>query len=442
VIDSLGISALRSLRRFSESLPFDSPTDWLKDPFKGFASALNGIDRPNIQRVEKPREDTIEKWVMYRKGEVVQFTTREIRSLCWTPSVANSPQFREFLRDGNHTITGKMVRGLRFAYHAGYSNVIDHLASVAPIKEFLRDGGRAGIFATWRQHSDLLFGQNAYIELATYIRRNRLALKALPEFAGIDTNSDFFSRTVENLVIESARRYDDLVPAQRDFFRRECLGSRVLSTELVRRMVGELIMRSTFQQEESERNWLVDYVMKSPSLYDPRIHEQNWVSVPNDARRRFIEWLSREDIQVFFELLIAKRSDKQGRREFWLNYVNRIQRSRVLICDVHEKQHATHLRKLRGDGRSFGRIGGAASAFILDFGPVVVLEFTETGNACYIYRKDVFDDFFGDFYKDDTTATSLKRKDLVFERVSHSADWQDDTKSILTRQGIRMSQYG
>lgn len=116
---------------------------------------------------------------------------------------------------------------------------------------------------------------------------------------------------------------------------------------------------------------------------DPKGH---WKSVPAEARDLIRRWVSAEDLRRFFDEIAGD----PRRRDFWRRFVldgrvtfsrlalnnhNLRTCSRELVEQVMRKRHA--------------RVTGEASAFILGIDDkIVVVEFSLTKNATYVYYKD------------------------------------------------------
>jgi hypothetical protein len=91
----------------------------------------------------------------------------------------------------------------------------------------------------------------------------------------------------------------------------------------------------------------------------------------------------------------------------------------------------------------FGRLlDEDTSAFILDFGPIVAIEFSAVGNACYLYEKQAAAEIVPDIW---TTApfskNDLKRrsKTATTQPMTHDRQnrWKHEMERILARYGIR-----
>jgi hypothetical protein len=169
---------------------------------------------------------------------------------------------------------------------------------------------------------------------------------------------------------------------------------------------------------------------------DPRLrHNTNWIGMREDAIEKFKSWLSRRDIIFFFQHVLPRGQDPHGRKDFWLKYVPSLKMSRPFLCD---NDWYPLKGQLQTDKIEFGRINGNNSAFILDFGSIVVVEFSKVGGACFIYSREQFHaimpDLFENKYFDFST---LKRKDIALERIVHRQGWQDNAIAILARNKVR-----
>jgi len=119
-----------------------------------------------------------------------------------------------------------------------------------------------------------------------------------------------------------------------------------------------------------------------------------------------------------------------------LNYVGSVKKSRPLLCDDDRARLLNGKEKVG----NFGRIIGETSAFLLDFGPLIVVEFSKSGNACYLYERSQAEKVIADsiFWRPQPFSVfELKRRPLSIEVVSHHLRWQQYLEMILARYGIR-----
>jgi hypothetical protein len=88
---------------------------------------------------------------------------------------------------------------------------------------------------------------------------------------------------------------------------------------------------------------------------------------------------------------------------------------------------------------------GLTSAFLLDFGPVLVVEFSAVGNACYLYRKRNAETILPDFWTSrHLGAGALKDRALCEDwivhrkkRITYARGWEEEAAQALAQFGIR-----
>ncbi|MFM8316488.1 MAG: EH signature domain-containing protein, partial [Deltaproteobacteria bacterium] len=242
------------------------------------------------------------------------------------------------------------------------------------------------------------------------------------------------------VAIRMAGRYETIPDERLRYALDGYLGSNLIRKEDFNEAIAEIITSRKAERSEFVQGVLIDFLFEKHGLGDPRISPENWAGIEESATTRVIQWLSREDINFFFELLLRDKDDKHGRKAFWLQYVDKVARSRALISKEDIRDHSVRLREMEEKGRSYGRLDGvnSSSSFILDFGRVVVVEFSEVGNACYIYTKNDFLELVPDFWAKDVSFRSLKNQSKVSERITRSVkDWQGNARQILSRYGVR-----
>jgi hypothetical protein len=204
--------------------------------------------------------------------------------------------------------------------------------------------------------------------------------------------------------------------------------------------IGTTILHHVSSQDLRLQENLIKVVLSDSRLGDPRLprNTKNWLGI-SEARQRFLQWLSRADINFFFEHVLPKGKDPHSRKAFWLRYVSRVLMSRPLLNRDDEDRLRVTIRSLKEQIGHFGRIHGPTSAFLLDFGPLVVIEFSQVGNACYLYEKPSSSNVIDDFWSPEVfTVSGLKRRALAIETIVHRAGWQMTLSHLLAhRYGIR-----
>ncbi|MBO0801053.1 MAG: hypothetical protein J2P31_19730, partial [Blastocatellia bacterium] len=189
------------------------------------------------------------------------------------------------------------------------------------------------------------------------------------------------------------------------------------------------------------RSALIKFTLNHQKLGDPRWDATSWAGVSEEARIRLVQWLSRADIVFFFDHVL-RGDDPHGRRKFWLQYAASLRQSRPLLRSDDEIRLSKEIRRSRGGNTSYGRVTGAASSFILDFGSVVAIEFSTT-SAIYFYDRETFNEIVPNLWQRyNFLESNLKVKERARGWVAHHPDWEIEAASILARYGIRPGQTG
>ncbi len=383
-----------------------------------------------------------ETWERFNSNpDVSSLTGRDYKRFCWVPEIVANTRFRELVISRHIPVTIPSLRGLLYSYHARFREVSSDDLFTARIRELIRAKSVANSsIKSWNDAADCLLGVHAPVSLATKAARQWIAPEKQLELLELNSTTEFaeiFASTLAEIV---ASEFEALPSDGLSEILDNIFGSSLVSRQAFKSALSEAILSRRANSDESVQAILIDFLLKGNGLGDPRINPENWVGLDESAKTRVIEWLSREDINFFFELLLRDRDDKHGRKSFWLQYVDKVSRSRALISSEHRQRHAVRLREMEKKGRSYAELNGSSSssAFVLDFGRIVVVEFSEVGNACYIYEKSAFSELFPEFWAKAFPAKHLKNQELVAERITRSIrDWQSSARQILSRFGVR-----
>jgi len=204
--------------------------------------------------------------------------------------------------------------------------------------------------------------------------------------------------------------------------------------------VGTTILDPNTAKDVGLQEALTKLVLQDIRLGDPRLprNMRNWLGI-QEARQRLLQWLSRADINFFFEHVLPDGADPHGRKAFWLHYVSRVLMSRPLLNRDDEVRLRVTMQSQQEQMGHVGHVRGReASAFLLDFGPVVVVEFSRVGNASYLYEKPYSEKVIPDFWTQEPfTVLRLKNRLFAAETITHSSRWQTTLAHLLARYGIR-----
>jgi hypothetical protein len=391
---------------------------------------------------ELDRGLVIAKWKQYKTDSTSSsLSVRDCKRYCWVPEIVADSQFKDLVVEQKIPITLPSLRGLLYCYHERFSSLSKDYGFSSRLRGLIASRSSAnGAVSKWHNSIDSLIGEKAPKNFAKDAGVEwGLPEKRLEDF-GLNPTTEFAQRFASELALLAADRFDSIKQNQLDKIIKGILCSNLVDREDYKSAIATIILSNKANDDEEIQSVLIDFFLRNQGLGDPRINPENWAGIKETAKSRVIQWLSREDINFFFELLLRDRDDKHGRKSFWLQYVDKVSRSRALISRDDLRHHSVRLQEMEDKGRSYGELVGSntSSAFVLDFGRIVVVEFSEVGNACYIYEKEAFSELYKNFWAKEFPFRHLKNKSLVAERITHSMkDWQSSARHILSRFGVR-----
>ena len=170
-----------------------------------------------------------------------------------------------------------------------------------------------------------------------------------------------------------------------------------------------------------------------------------WRNVSPDTRKMVVQWFVRADLEAFFKLF--SHTADVVRFNYWIKFIDKISFSQIFLGPAAvQSRHAEH-RKFRelNHGRLKNLVGSTASnnAFLLKIDNVHIVDFSDTGNACYGYSDLPFN-----LSKKNITVFELKSKPhSIFKGeygqgmgLSHSGNWEARFDEKLADLGVFSSQ--
>ena len=188
---------------------------------------------------------------------------------------------------------------------------------------------------------------------------------------------------------------------------------------------------------ETLRQPVQSYVLQE--WQDPRIAgaDIRWRDVSDKARQIFTQWITKEDLRFFFDV-VAKACDDAKfayRKEFWLAYFEHITFCRPVLRKNAEYlfQHDPQALQYYRDRRPATLKGGNKNqhAFIIQMGEFTFVEFSTAG-ACYVYHNADLPFELGDSeYYMDELRSQLWAEHRVIHNGSEEYRWQNQFASWL-----------
>lgn len=113
-----------------------------------------------------------------------------------------------------------------------------------------------------------------------------------------------------------------------------------------------------------------------------------WNNVNLDTKKMVVQWFVRADLEAFFRLF--SRTADIDRFNYWIKFIDQISFSQIFLGPeaLYSQRHEhMHFRKLNS-GRLKELMGSTPSnnAFLLKIDNVYVIDFSDTGNACFLFN--------------------------------------------------------
>jgi hypothetical protein len=386
-----------------------------------------------------------EQWNEVLDGRRTNLEPRAIRSLCWNPAIATAQSFQNFLVRTQYVPNAQSLQGMICSCHARWSRELAVGESVARIKYHLNQySGRNRLLNKWKDSANMIVGPKAHDVMAGELIKSTDGLAGFCNSWGLSIESSQLFHSAAEIASALCLEQIDRVPHCREFLFKELIPWSGWAPSMLKNVISRLILFPK-RDDTGLIEAITHFVRTDPRFGDPR-HPQNrnnWIGM-DEASKRIQEWLSAADITFFFETVLPRGTDPHGRKAFWLRYVGcRGLRSRPLLCNSDKFRLRDVLWKKAAKGSDFGRLlDEDTSAFILDFGPIMAIEFSAVGNACYLYEKQAAAEIVPDIW---TTVpfskTELKRKSKIAtsQPIIHDRQnrWKNEMERILARYGVR-----
>lgn len=170
-----------------------------------------------------------------------------------------------------------------------------------------------------------------------------------------------------------------------------------------------------------------------------------WWNVNPDTRKMVVQWFVRADLEAFFKLF--SQTADVDRFDYWIKFIDKISFSQIFLGPAAvQSRHAEHRRfRELNRGRLKNITGSTPSnnAFLLKIDNVHIIDFSDTGNACYRYSDLPFN-----LSKKNITVHELKSKQhSIFKSdsgrgmsLSHSGNWEARFDEKLAELGVFSNQ--
>ena len=412
-------------------------------------------DNPNNEQRQK---QTIEKWkTALLSANFSSLTKKDVRIICGVSEIIKEQEFINFIYSyqQNNPLSSRMIRSLVQSYHSNWNEhpYKEHFESLL-LSSMNSFSGNNKTILLWKNNLDRVIGASAPNNIANEVIHSLSEPSKLCEkYSLFSENTPFFKDVLKCIAISLCAQITNSTHYDRRhwtyIFENILKHNNIYKDiETVVEAISSLIefvdTKVRAQDRETAETQIKDFLLTHDDFKDPRLNVGKWhyFDQSNKGKRAkeiIISWLSKEDIDFFFELII--KNDPHGRKPFWLKYLKKIKGSRVVIGSEDRAMYWYKLKELREKGRTYSSGDGLnTSAFILRFDNYVVVEFSRVGNACYVYDHKTFERLYGSLYQAGFNLKSLKDPSLFHaeHKESHSSDWQYRLRNKLASLGIRV----
>jgi len=399
---------------------------------------IDGKNRVSFSPPKDPISDVARrKWLAGKPG--TSFSVRELSALTWEPEIATSQAFLDKLLLEVGAPSARMLKGLLNSHHVSWKKLNgQRIVSLAAVLSSSASVNRT--VQHWRRHISLIASVGAPRALAEQALSRHVGPDKLFDYYRIPVNSGFEREYYDCLLDKLLGQQRRLTESDKDYLFNVVLRLKRLDISLLKSALSQLILSPWVEEDPKAKELLIRFVLTHPDFGDPRLHPQRWEGLL-DARLKVTQWLSAADITLFFDLII--RPDPHSRAAFWKDYAPHVVRSRVLLSPKSRAEYRTELEELEADGRHFCDFTTKAktSAFVMDFGTLIAVEFSEVNNALYFYTPETFRTVLKNFWGAVRSAQDLKATSHAIGWVRHSPDkWQAEARRALSQHGIRLGQ--
>lgn len=408
----------------------------------------------------KPPLDAEEVWARWTAltFDLTRLDAREVRTLCVSPKTAMKARLISALGSNPDPLRRWInLNGFVQAYF-GQWRTMENPDAVEKLIQGMLSGGRIGrkskILDLWRQ-SLFLFSPEASRRVGKLILKDHKSVKQSCAEYSIEPSSPLASAAheyaaaaaAEELVQRDSRIGQELALKELQWISDHLL-TPALNPDAYRQTMSKLIVNRMAEGVVSFQSALVSLVHADERLGDPRLAycAPNWRKVP-EARERILAWLAKETLQFFFDTLVPRSDTNRRRAEFWLEYAKKQGKIKDFQVAVSEEDRAKIRASRAKTIPSYSSItGGKTSAFLMIFEgygtEYVVIEFSETGNAAYIYPRKDFEEIgvtirSNSFHLTDDLKRVAAAEDRIWHRINTIERWETKARRQLAELGIR-----
>lgn len=160
---------------------------------------------------------------------------------------------------------------------------------------------------------------------------------------------------------------------------------------------------------------------------NPWLKRTAWDAAVNHEPARFMvnSWLKQRLIKDFFELLAADGAADLRRLNYWLKWEPQITDMWFVLGTDAQANRTPEFKEVRkrmaGQDRQLQDPNKANNAFVMRIGPLLVIEFGVTGNACFVFAAS---EFKADLNKSSFRTNYELKQYGALKKLTHQSLWE------------------
>lgn len=412
--------------------------------FPKLTDLVDRMSAVNVARKVFCPVEYLEYWQDFLNKKINDIPARVRRFLCWEPSIGSDVRFLSYIDSRKERLSAHSLQGLVYTRHLNWSADGDQNDEIRILRKIIRNySGRNRLIKKWQGDIDIVLSPQATSNAANKLLGQMMPIAAFTKEWGINEQTEFSVAIVSKtaamcLDLFGRTNFDKSLIS---YFVTNILEWKNADLSDYKHRISATVLLENFKTDEAFQEIVIEHILGDSRLGDPRLpsNSKNWVGVSDEAQNRIRQLLSRADIVFFFDQVMTEYDDRHGRKEFWLRYIPSLKQSRPLLSRNDRSRLQGVLRREANRMMHFGITRGQQSAFMLDFGSILVIEFNGVG-ACYIYGELNRKKFFKDIYANrEFNDDSLKKPSYAEERLIHKGDWQWRFQNVLANYGVRPS---
>jgi hypothetical protein len=415
--------------------PPQNPSDHSLSKLEAEVTRLSQVKKT---RPAKCPPDYVDLWRRVGSSGTDELTGRAVRYLSWETDIAILPAFQALALMPDR-ISARTIQGLVRSVHRRWDSTVNTPAVGNLVVAITQYVGKNALIEKWKSGLPHVLNQNGPRNFAGSILKHGKSWDEYADQWGLEADTEFGNQVLEKSVAQSLSRLGSDSEALLDAVIRLVLPSKHWKPASFKNAIQQLILACPRSSQKQSEN-LTSFILSDFRLLDPRLpgNSPNWAGIGESARDLVIQWLSAEDIQLFFDHVLPKRDDPHGRKPFWMKYKSKVKRSRPLLASLDENRWLANAAT-QGK-RNFGQMELLCdtSAFLLDFGRVIVVEFSKVNNAVYVYERREMPGLSEDFWSNARfSLRDLKdRANCIADPISHIPGWEGKVRTLLAQYGI------